>query len=310
MADEANDPEYTIKKGDTLWDISSEKLKDPFSWSKIWKANPQIKNPDLIFPGQKLNLLDELGQQEKEKEIITEKEGTIGKKAGKIITPTKLTRKNIPIRKPSPLTTKEIILRSGYITNDIKSSGKISYSLSNSEVMGQVEMVYMETDKAVPQKTKFYILSTPEKIFHPLNNNFIGYLIRVKGVLETTGMENSNLKASIITAYEEIATGDLLADFYPVKPPVNLDSGRRPAVSGSIIKLWNNQVTGGTDDIVYIDKGSDDGIAAGDVFNIITGKKPNTPIGSIQVINVQSKTAVAYVNKAVSEIEAGDSFKN
>ena len=47
---------YTVKKGDTLWDISATKLENPFNWSLIWKQNPTIKDPDLIYPGQALNV--------------------------------------------------------------------------------------------------------------------------------------------------------------------------------------------------------------------------------------------------------------
>jgi len=46
--------EYIIKKGDTLWDISEKYLKNPFLWPNIWRKNPQIKNPDLIYPGHKI----------------------------------------------------------------------------------------------------------------------------------------------------------------------------------------------------------------------------------------------------------------
>jgi len=45
---------YTITQGDTLWDIANSALKDPFLWPLIWKENPSIANPDLIYPGNKL----------------------------------------------------------------------------------------------------------------------------------------------------------------------------------------------------------------------------------------------------------------
>ncbi len=47
-------PPYLIKQGDTLWDIANTFLKDPFLWPFIWKANPAITNPDLIFAGNNL----------------------------------------------------------------------------------------------------------------------------------------------------------------------------------------------------------------------------------------------------------------
>ncbi|WP_010248803.1 SafA/ExsA family spore coat assembly protein [Acetivibrio cellulolyticus] len=42
---------YTVKSGDTMWKIAS---KFQVGTSEIISANPQVKNPALIYPGQKL----------------------------------------------------------------------------------------------------------------------------------------------------------------------------------------------------------------------------------------------------------------
>ena len=53
----ADHPEqYVVVKGDTLWDISARFLEKPWLWPQIWKKNPQVQNPDLIYPGDIIRL--------------------------------------------------------------------------------------------------------------------------------------------------------------------------------------------------------------------------------------------------------------
>lgn len=52
-----NVPEtYVVKKGDTLWGISGMYLRQPWRWPELWDVNPQIDNPNLIYPGDQLYL--------------------------------------------------------------------------------------------------------------------------------------------------------------------------------------------------------------------------------------------------------------
>lgn len=51
--------QYSVKNGDSLWWIAKFKdlYNDPFLWPIIYEANSnQIKNPNIIYPGQRLTI--------------------------------------------------------------------------------------------------------------------------------------------------------------------------------------------------------------------------------------------------------------
>ncbi len=47
---------YVVEEGDTLWDIAGRFLQEPARWPEVWQGNPQVANPDLIYPGDRLRL--------------------------------------------------------------------------------------------------------------------------------------------------------------------------------------------------------------------------------------------------------------
>jgi nucleoid-associated protein YgaU len=55
--EEAEQQTYTVKKGDTLSKIAQQFYGDASKYPAIFKANTdQLKNPDLIHPGQVLKI--------------------------------------------------------------------------------------------------------------------------------------------------------------------------------------------------------------------------------------------------------------
>lgn len=72
--------DYTVKKGDSLWKIASQQLGSGYKWKDIYEANKStIKNPNMIYVGQKLNIPDgstqpdQSGQQIAAQPTVTEK---------------------------------------------------------------------------------------------------------------------------------------------------------------------------------------------------------------------------------------------
>jgi len=95
-----------------------------------------------------------------------------------------------------------------------------------------------------------------------------------------------------------------------------LETGTRP--TGAIISIHNNRNIAGDDDIVYTDIGRERGVKGGDKFSVfrvdgtvshpasneILGTKI-TPLGTIQLTDLEAKTSRAIISKTNQEITPG-----
>jgi LysM repeat protein len=49
---------HTVAEQDCLWDLSKHYYQDPYRWRSIAGANPQVRDPNRIYPGQVLEIPD------------------------------------------------------------------------------------------------------------------------------------------------------------------------------------------------------------------------------------------------------------
>jgi len=298
--------EYTVQKGDTLWDISSGKLKDPFLWPKLWKANPHIHNPHLIFPNEKVVIPAELLKDN----LRAESRVRLDTKR-KLITPESLASRVVPGIKKRPIVDREELLQSGYFAKEVNQIGLIASSPLGKTLLGSGDAVYLSTEVAVNPDEKFYIATKPEAIRNPLNRKEIaGYHVKIKGVLVIVGSESGRTKAVIKEAFKEINPGDLIMGYYPISLPVEPSILRKPPINGIVLGIWKKQTEGGRDDIVYLNAGAGQGVEIGDLFTVTSGTDPNPVLGSVQVFSVSDAGSAAVVKHTISEIKAGDTVGN
>jgi hypothetical protein len=50
-------PTYSVRRGDTLWDITGHFYGNPYDWPRVWSYNAEITNPHWIYPDQVVRLL-------------------------------------------------------------------------------------------------------------------------------------------------------------------------------------------------------------------------------------------------------------
>jgi LysM repeat protein len=304
LAQQEDYKEYTVKKGDTLWDISSKEIIDPFLWPKVWKENPEVKNPDLIYPGQKIRIPLYLLQKQVSPPPPVEKampapeiKPPVRKEEPAVIIP--------PVEKDY-LVDKDTFTSSGYIADAIDSKGTLIGAPTERTLLGKDDYAYVRTANPVKKGDRFYIIRSLGKVKHPETGRMMGYLIDVRGIAEVVGKESGEIKVKIPASYSDILVGDLLTDFYDMEPPYLLDKPRTPDLSGYIVATKHRRTANGQLDIVFLDKGQKDGLEIGDVFEMTARAKYDIPNGQVQVINLRDATSAAIVRKSGKEVSVGD----
>ena len=106
---------YIVQKGDTLWNVAARFLNEPWRWTEIWQANPQIKNPDLIYVGDELVLRTQADGEPR----IQVRRGAGARPTVKLSPKTRATRLDpnaispIPIDAIAPFLTRPLVVEEG-----------------------------------------------------------------------------------------------------------------------------------------------------------------------------------------------------
>ncbi len=321
--------EHIVIKFDTLWDISDSKLQDPFLWPKLWNYNPHIENPDLIYPGTRVLIpsREELLQEPPK----TEKKITKRKKRRK----KKKESESIFIfndrGKLKTIVTKEAFISSGWIAPDFSPVGEIAYSPMDRSIVGKGDTVYLTftnksdytpvDDSGIPylavgsgaskkHHNKFFTVRSIKKVKHPITGSILGRQLRITSVIELIGSDNDMPKATVKQSFEHVEIGEKLLPFTELEPPLIPDSIRNPRMIGYVVESYTNSNISGKGDIIFLDKGQDDGLAIGDVFSALDEPPVERPIGKIQIVSLQSTTSAALILNSSQEVFIGSKWGN
>lgn len=295
--------EYIIKKGDTLWDISGSRLQDNFLWPKLWKANPQIKNPDLIYPGNRIIIPTR--EELRRLDLPVEREVPVVE----ITPPLPEPEVEIKVEEEKPvryLVNKYLYIASGWLADDFSSIGQVIASPSDRVIFGNYDIVYLNLNTETARGDKFLVIRDIKIVNHPETGKRLGHQIRVAGVIEVTDIKNNTPIARVAHAFEEIQLSDGLLPYEDMQPPVAPDVARMPDIEGYIVESRMNNRAISVGDIIYLDKGTNDGIEVGDIFSVFSSASLKIPVGTIQVISHRPTTSIAIVLRSEKEITIGD----
>ncbi len=321
---------YIVVKGDTLWDISNSLLKDPFLWPLIWKENPFIKNPDLIYPGNKLTI-PSLAMLERAMQAPAEAAPPEGaEKAGTKAPPATATpapptaapaQAEEPVKRGlileqgavHPLIDKYTMLSASYVSTDTWEES-IAGALEPKSMLGYDDIVFIKVNapENVNIGDKYLIVAPVKKVKHPQTGKKMGRLIKVLGILQVIEKAPgaAYLTAQISLSFDTISKGSLLAPYQEPMLIYSVPQNDGRSIDGHVMEVMDSRSINGTFDLLFLDKGGNDGVKPGDRFMVFIDplKKgfPRKIIGEAQVVLVKDTTATALVKSSKDTIAKGD----
>ncbi|MBW2187162.1 MAG: LysM peptidoglycan-binding domain-containing protein [Deltaproteobacteria bacterium] len=301
---------YTIQKGDTLWGISQRFITDPLYWPNLWANNPFIRNPHLIYPGQKvalydgrLELLPEYQQQVEEESVAA------------IVQP----KEELPV--PEEVLTFKAYgdINSFISTEALENAGRIVDTVDDRIMMTQGDEVFIQmADNTAEVGSEYSVFSVGKMITHPQTNEKIGYQVTWRGQTQLTAAHDQVYSGTITRAVGEITRGTILLAIAEQQTTIVLQCAQQP-LDGYIIAAHPEKLTFAQHDICYIDKGSDDGLAVGNMLTIVRPRNasnlalqdrniilPDTLLGRAVVIKTDRSVAAALILKSSEPIHRGD----
>ncbi|WP_213686722.1 LysM peptidoglycan-binding domain-containing protein [Acinetobacter sp. WY4] len=323
----ANAPNvYVVKKGDTLWDISKRFLKNPVRWPEIWASNKHVKNPNWIFPGDRLLMCDYQGRPIIGKDEGDGCEGIISRYLGSTSLQPQIRVESlnntipvIPLEhikqwlERYTLLAPDSVQGTPYIlgTADqrvLAGKGQKVYARGHGLVVGQRYAVYREAEPYV------FTDANGKKYTAALELQQVASGIAVRGEGDVTTLE-------LTDSYNaEVRRGDrVLPEYDPMLPtlfyPTNAEN---IAAGGQIVRVLGSIGTAARHSVVTIDRGTAHGVQTGHVFSVnqkgevVTDPKtkervqlPGERIGQIMVFKNFDQLSYAYVLESELPIKVG-----
>ncbi len=295
---------YTVKQGDTLWDISQRFIKDPHYWPNLWSNNPAIGNPHLIYPGQRLRIYD--GRIE-----IIPVGGDASEVGAAVITP------------------EEVLLiptfggaQSFISVTEVDSLGTLIDTVDNRVMVVTNDTVFLEMrDLAATKPGDVYELITlGPKVTHPAAKKTFGYQLADPigyqtiqlGTLEITEVTEFVAVATITNALREIKRGAMVRPYRQIPdriPRLLADN----MIEGYILTDDIGKLAIGQWETILIDIGEESGLQVGHELDLFRRREatelasidkelilPDIDLGDAIVLEVRHGFAEALVTRTTN----------
>lgn len=310
---------YEVKKGDTLWDISSMYLEDPWLWPDIWHINPQVANPHLIYPGDILRLI-----------WIDDQPKVTVQKRGKVkLLPEMRTQTvdgAIPAIPAIPLEKISAFLSRTRILNDAEELEKAPYILAGEDrriIAGAGDRLYARGAFG-QDDSSFGVYRLGVTYQDPETQEVLGVEARDIATVRMVDLDADIATLVVNRSAQELRIGDRLlvsenksvsSSFMPKSP--------NSKIQGYIVGVESAVRNAGSMSVVMINQGQREGLEIGDVLEISktgelvrddvkkeTLQLPDERVGLLMVFRTFDKMSLGLVLKTKKALSVGDKVAN
>jgi len=292
---------YVVKRGDTLWAISSMFLKSAWHWPALWGMNLQdIKNPHRIYPGQQLYLDKSNGRAALLIGVRRQAAAGDGPPTNTVILSPRIRSETLADASIPTLASHVIwpFLNEAIIVDEAEFSGapRIVATQEGRVLLSRGDRAYargqsgsassgkaLSDAKGEPFKYRIFRNATPLK--DPTTRALLGYeaqyvgraeLVRGESVQQVTAKDGKTsteivpATIDIVAAKEEMRVGDrLVAETAAISQSYVPHAPTLP-ISGQIVSVYGSAVTYAAENqVVVVNRGSKDGLERGHVMAIL-----------------------------------------
>lgn len=280
-------PKHLVEAGDTLWDLSSEYLSDPFMWPALWSYNPQVTNPHWIYPGDTIYL-----------------EPHSDEGAALTTAPAQPVEMHQEVRHFVSRAT----VPGFYVAELPETCGHILYSDQEKHMIApgdevQVDWVDIEMRKKVSNGQRFTVFSQSRPVKNEDGDDMAYKLIR-QGVIEIVDKRDDSLStARVVQATREIERGMLILPDESLVYTLERKPNAR-SMEGRIIDTIDIITQVASDQFVIINRGSQDGVMEGNRWVIFEQRE------GLNLLEKGEETRTVYADKGQQARKDGDDGKD
>jgi LysM domain len=316
---------YVVQRGDTLWDIASMFLRDPWYWPEIWQINPQVENPHLIFPGDILSLAytgdgRPVVQLERGPQQFAGG-GGVDRLSPRIRSqPLEEAISTIPYDSIASFLSRPRVL-------DKSDLDDLPYVVAHREgIIGSAGRdVYARGIDNAPVGAVFNFVERGEELIDPDTNDLLGYqgIFVGQGAVSRTGDPST---VRMLDTEREVIVGNYLVEEEDAAPVNFLPRSPERDVEGRIISVLSGVSLIGQYAVVVINRGSNAGLEPGHVLRAFKtgqtirdtqrgafGQKvrlPDEPAGTMMIFRTSDRLSYALVMEATTPLALLDTVRN